>query len=142
MTHWPRRQLPACIIMQSWALVHGRAFGREGVDYPEAGPPQNLELGPVHPQDCEVCQREQPFRLVLSYRYERMWDVFGNLRGRSYLLVCEVCRTAYRIPRDTALRLAKLDREPIPFLHRYGCLLVWLTVIVVGLVGLVLERWK
>lgn len=98
-------------------------------------------MGPVHPQDCEVCQCEQPFRLVLSYRYERVWKVFGNLRGRSYVLVCDVCKTAYRVPRDTALRLAKLDREPIPFLHRYGCLLLWIAIFALAAAGVVLEGW-
>jgi hypothetical protein len=107
--------------------------------YPSAGGPQEHDLGPVHPQDCEVCQREQPFRLHLSYRYERMWLVFGNLRGKSYLLVCDVCKTAYRVPTDVALRLAKLDREPIPFLHRYGCLLLWLATLALAAAGVLLE---
>ncbi len=107
--------------------------------YPHAGGPQDHDLGPVHPQDCEVCQREQPFHLHLSYRYERLWLVFGNLRGRSYLLVCDVCKTAYRVPPKVALRLAKLDREPIPFLHRYGCLLLWLAILAVAAVGVLLE---
>jgi hypothetical protein len=106
--------------------------------YPSAGPPQEHDLGEVHPQECEVCQREQPFRLVLSYRYERLWLVFGNLRGRSYLLVCDVCKTAYRVPRDIALRLARLDREPIPFMHRYGCLLLWLAILALAAAAVVL----
>ncbi len=72
------------------------------VAYPSRGPAQDHDLGPVHAQDCEACGREQPFRLVLSYRYERVWIIFGNLRGRSYLLVCDVCKTAYRIPVETA----------------------------------------
>lgn len=109
--------------------------------YPSAGPPRERDLGPVHPQDCEVCGREQPFRLVLSYRYERLWLVFGNLRGRSYLLVCQGCQTAYSVPRDVALRLAGLGREPIPFLHRYGCLLLWLALLALAGAAVVLERW-
>lgn len=109
--------------------------------YPSSGPPQERDLGPIHPQDCEVCQREQPFRLVLSYRYERVGLLFGNLRGRSYLLVCDVCQTAYRVSRDIALRLANLDREPIPFLHRYGCLLLWLAILALAAAGIVLKGW-
>lgn len=109
------------------------------VAYPRRGPAQDLDLGPVHPQDCEVCNCEQPFRLVLSYRYERMWIIFGNLRGRSYLLVCDVCQTAYRVPVETALRLAKLDREPIPFSHRYGCLLLWLLFLTLAMAGMALQ---
>lgn len=107
--------------------------------YPGRGPREEHELGPVHPQDCEVCNREQPFHLVLSYRYEHVWEVFGNLRGRSYLLVCDECKTAYRIPPDIALRLGNLDREPIPFMHRYGCLLLWLAILVLAVVSMVVE---
>src|SRR5262249_54794292 len=109
--------------------------------YPSRGPAQDLDLGPVHPQDCEACGCEQPFRLVLSYRYERLWLLFGNLRGRSYLLVCDVCQMAYRIPVETALRLARLDREPIPFLHRCGCLLVWLALLSLAIAGVLLRGW-
>jgi hypothetical protein len=108
---------------------------------PSAGHPQERDLGPVHPQDCEVCQCERPFRLVLSYRYERVWLLFGNLRGRSYLLVCDECKTAFRVPTETALRLAKLDREPIPFLHRYGCLLLWLVLIALAVVTVLRQGW-
>jgi hypothetical protein len=113
--------------------------GKIVVLYPSAGPPQVRDLGAVHPQDCEVCQCEQPFRLHLSYRYERVWLLFGNLRGRSYLLVCDVCKTSYSIPRDVALRLARLEREPIPFLHRYGCFLLWLAFLALAAASVLLE---
>ena len=101
---------------------------------------KDIDLGLVHPQDCEVCQREQPFRLRLVYCYEHLFFVFGNARRESYALVCEVCGTPYRIPRDVAFKLGRLDRDPIPFLQRYGCMVLWLIFLVVALVGVILEQ--
>jgi hypothetical protein len=87
---------------------------------------EDMDLGPIHPQDCEVCHRQdQPFRLRLVYRYEHLWFVLGNLRALSYLIVCENCGTRFRIPRATGRKLLLSDRDPIPFLRRYGCLLVF-----------------
>jgi hypothetical protein len=96
-------------------------------------------FGPCSPQDCEVCGSEQPFHLRLTYLYERLFVVFGNARNRSYLLVCDTCGTASRIPARTALKLAGLARDPIPFLHRYGCLLLLVVVLVVALVSWMVE---
>lgn len=102
--------------------------------YPSAGPPQEIDLGPVHPQDCEVCQCEQPFRLRLNYTYERMYVIFGNVRSKSYFLVCEECATPHRVSTADALKLGRLSREPIPFMHRYGCLLLAVMLVLVGIV--------
>jgi hypothetical protein len=109
--------------------------------YPIAGSPQEIDLGPVHPQDCEACQREQQFRLHLSYRWEHVYFVFGRVRRKSYLLVCEVCQAAYRIPPAVALRLAGLDSEPIPFLHQYGCLLLWAAITILAIFSFMAEAW-
>ncbi len=100
---------------------------------------EDLDLGPVHPQDCEVCQKEQPFRLHLLYRYEHVFFVFCNARAKSYVIVCQVCGTSYSIPRATALKLGRLEREPIPFLRQYGCLLVFLVVILAAFTSAVLR---
>jgi len=109
--------------------------------YPSAGSAE-VELGPVHPQDCEVCGREQPFRLVLTYRYERLFGVFGNVRGRSYLLICDVCGTAWGVPAAAALKLARLRRDPIPFLHRFGCLLLFVALLVLAVVSWLAEALR
>ena len=81
--------------------------------YPSRGVGR-VELGSVLPQDYEVCAEVQQFSLRLEYRYEHLWFVFGNLRAKSYLLVCEVCRTPYRIPDEAAYRLGGFHRDPIP----------------------------
>lgn len=99
---------------------------------------ENIDLGPVCPQDCEVCQKEQPFRLGLLYRFEHLFFVIRNARALSYVLVCEECETVYRIPRRVAFKLGGLDRDPIPFWQRYGCLVLFLIFLVVAFVGVIL----
>jgi hypothetical protein len=94
-----------------------------------------IDLGPVPPQDCEACGCEQPFRLCLLYAYERILVIFGNLRGRSYLLICEVCGTPYEVPPEVGRKLARLQRDPIPFLHRFGCLLFIGCVVILTILG-------
>jgi hypothetical protein len=100
---------------------------------------EELDLGPVHPQECEKCNQVQPFRLRLVYRYEYLYVVFGNVRRQSYLLVCEVCGSAWRIPAKIAWKLARLERHPIPFMRRFGCLLLLLVIITLALVSWLAE---
>jgi hypothetical protein len=88
----------------------------------------DLDLGPIHPQDCETCGVDRPFRLRLSYQYEHLFGL-GNLRRKSYVIVCDECKTAYRVTRQQAFRLGNLTREPIPFITRYGCMLVFLPIL-------------
>jgi hypothetical protein len=65
--------------------------------------------------------------------------VFGNVRGRSYLLVCDTCGTPWRIPPAAAYELGRLACDPIPFLHRYGCLLLFLALLVAAVVSWMVE---
>jgi len=112
--------------------------------YPKRGG-NEIDLGPVHPQDCEVCQKEQPFHLLLVYRYEHLFNVLGNVRSQSFVLVCEVCKTSFRIPKKIAYKLGHLDHNPIPFHQRFGCLLFFLFIIVIAIIGIIVEnkglRW-
>ncbi|QJW93772.1 hypothetical protein [Frigoriglobus tundricola] len=94
---------------------------------------EELDLGPVHPQDCEVCNKaDQPFRLRLVYRYDHVWFVLGHVRALSYVIVCGDCGTPFRIPRAAGRKLGRLAREPIPLLRRYGCLLVFSAFVLIA----------
>lgn len=109
------------------------------IPYPKRGG-NELDLGPVHPQDCEVCQKEQLFHLLLVYRYEHLFRLFGNVRSQSYVLVCDVCKTSFRIPKDVAWKLGRLKQNPIPIHKRFGCLFLLLVIIVLAVIGLILEQ--
>ena len=101
---------------------------------------EEVDLGPIHPQECETCQQEQPFCLRLLYRYEHLFFVFGNTRAKSYVIVCEVCDTAYRVPRNVAWKLGHLERNPIPFMRRYGCMMFFLWVLLLAAIGVLLGK--
>lgn len=115
-----------CVLSESFMIIFGTR--KEDVD-----------LGPVHPQDCEVCNKQdQPFRLRLVYRYDHVWFVLGHVRGLSYVIVCENCGTPFRIPPAAGRKLGRLERDPIPFLDRYGCLLVFSVFILLATLAVVL----
>jgi hypothetical protein len=97
-----------------------------------------IDLGPVHPQDCEVCVKEQPFHVLLVYRYEDVFFIFGNVRNQSFVLVCDECGTSFRIPPKTAYKLARLKRNPIPFHQRFGCLVLLICIIIIATIGVIL----
>jgi hypothetical protein len=101
---------------------------------------EDIDFGPIHPQDCEACGTEQPFHLRLLYRYEHLFFIFGHARGKSYVMVCQVCGTAYRVPRVVAWKLGRLNHEPIPFLRRYGCLMVFAAFLLIATLGVFLAR--
>ena len=101
---------------------------------------EEVDLGPIHSQECETCQKEQPFRLRLLYRYEHLYFIFGNARAKSYVIVCEGCDTAYRVPQKVAWKLGHLDREPIPFMRRFGCLMVFVVFFLVAAAGVLLGK--
>jgi hypothetical protein len=109
---------------------------------PGTGPPQEIDLGEIHPQDCEECGQEQPFRLRFSYRYDHLFFVFGMMRARSYLVVCDVCQTPYRIPPEMARRLKPMGPDPVPFMHRYGCLVLCGIVSVLALIGMAVDAFQ
>lgn len=108
------------------------------IPYPKRGG-NEVDLGAVHPQDCEVCQKEQPFHLLFVYRYEHLFHLFGNVRSQSYVLICEVCKTSFRIPKDVAWKLGRLNQNPIPLHQRFGCLFLLLVIITVAAIGVILD---
>jgi len=62
----------------------------------------------------------------LQYEYDHVYYVFGLLRSRKYLLLCDVCSRGETLDRSEFERA--LERVPVPFMHRFGC------VVFVGLV--------
>jgi hypothetical protein len=66
---------------------------------------------------CSRCESEQSTSLILRYLTYNNLLVFS----RSYLLVCNGCRGEVRVSRKQAE--AGLERSPMPFGHRYSCLI-------------------
>ena len=77
---------------------------------------------PEGEQMCPVCERVRPFSLLLRYEYQHCYFVFGLVSSREYYVVCDVCQRGERVRRKEIE--PTLERIPIPFMRRYGCLLL------------------
>jgi hypothetical protein len=89
-------------------------------------------------QDCPVCKCKRRFVLVLRYEYAHFYWMFGRVTSRRYFVICDACEYGYEVNREEIE--AELVRIPIPFLHRYGCLLWILGFIFLLACGLLAER--
>ena len=86
------------------------------------------DLGVVEHRHCSTCEKERPFKLLLQYRYGHLYYLRW-VTQKTYHLACDVCRRGWAL--KAADVEAKLEKNPIPFMTRYG----W--TILVGLVGIV-----
>ena len=79
---------------------------------------------------CPVCQGNQPFRVLLNYRYAHLWYLFSWITSRQYVCQCTRCNNSRVVePSAVADKIGKTD--PIPFMRRRGWL-VGLGVVVAG----------
>jgi hypothetical protein len=78
----------------------------------------SVELGIVEHRDCEVCENERPFKLLLQYRYAHLYWVFCWITMRKYLLLCDVCYRGWEL--NTAEIEKTLSKDHIPFIRRWG----------------------
>ena len=70
---------------------------------------------------CPVCQGNQPFRIMLTYKYAHLWYLFSFITSRQYVRQCTRCNNGQVVEqRAIADRLGKTD--PVPFMRRRGWL--------------------
>jgi hypothetical protein len=81
----------------------------------------SLHLGVVENRQCETCEKERPFILLLNYRYFGFYWLLNWVTHKEYVLVCEVCSRGWAL--DTKTVESSLQKVPIPFRHRYSGLL-------------------
>lgn len=93
-----------------------------------------INLGRLESRRCDTCERERPFNLILQYRYFGLYWVFNMVTERKYMLLCDICSRGWELNIKEVQK--SLKRVPIPFMHRYGCLLLAAVPI-----GLVLLAW-
>lgn len=87
-----------------------------------------VRLSQVEPRHCQTCERERPFSLVLHYTYEHLWFIFAYVSKKQYMLLCDYCSQGQELEADQVEE--QLGRVPIPFMHRFGC------VVLLFLIGL------
>jgi len=79
---------------------------------------------------CPVCKGNQPFRILLAYRYAHVWYLFSWITSRKYISQCARCNNGHVVePGTIADKLGKSD--PVPFMRRRGWL-VGAAVLAIG----------
>jgi hypothetical protein len=75
------------------------------------------DLGQVELRQCPTCDKERPFKLFLQYSYNHVYYLRW-VKERKYHLACDICRRGWELdPKETE---AKLEKNPIPFMTRFG----------------------
>jgi hypothetical protein len=77
----------------------------------------NADLGQVELKHCEICEKERPFKLLLQYRYAHLYYLRW-VTEKKYHLACDICRRGWEL--KSADVEQKLEKNPIPFMTRYG----------------------
>jgi hypothetical protein len=68
---------------------------------------------------CEQCRLEQPCSARLDYTIRHFWYVCRWVTGKEYTAFCDVCRNRIGLL-DPKIVEAKLKKNPVPFLDRWG----------------------
>ena len=85
-----------------------------------------VDLGRDAFRVCPKCAKIQPFRDALQYRCIALYYVFGVTEHKRYLSICQVCKSRIDLKKDEIQ--PSLERAPIPFLDRFGCLSLMLAI--------------
>jgi hypothetical protein len=83
-------------------------------------------------QECSYCGCKQRFSLLLRYEFTHAYFIFAFVTSRRYFVTCDECQRGYEV--DRAETEPTLERIPIPFLRRYGCLLGLALVMILTLI--------
>ncbi len=86
-----------------------------------------VHLGWLPPAHC--CNTERPFSFVLQYDFGHLYFLFGYVKHREYLRICDCCGQTQLL--ETAAVEYDLGHVPIPFMRRFGCLVLIVLVFVV-----------
>lgn len=81
-----------------------------------------VNLGTVEEKHCQVCEKDQSFGLILQYRYWGLYWIFNFVTKKQYTLVCDVCQRGWTL--DKSEVEDNLDAVPIPFMRRFGLLVL------------------
>ena len=91
---------------------------------------QALSLGAADSRRCEVCEQTRPFSLLLQYRYFHVYYLFRAVVEKQYLLLCDTCNRGWQLDKNQVE--ARMEKSPIPFMHRFGCLVGLGALLIIG----------
>lgn len=76
------------------------------------------DCGVAAHKNCETCEKERAFHVLLEYRYWGIYWIFNLITSRQYWLLCEICHRGWQLDRKEVE--PELGQPNIPFMHRYG----------------------
>lgn len=81
-----------------------------------------LLLAPAGEQNCEICERDRTFHVVLQYRVWGLYWIFTFITKKEYMVLCEICERGWGLDAvEIEERLKDVgEKSPIPFMHQYG----------------------
>ena len=85
-----------------------------------------VDLGEGETRPCPTCEKDRPFKVILQYKYAHLYYLRW-VTEKKYHLACDVCHRGWELKAEDVE--AKLEKNPIPFMTRYG----W--AFLVGIVG-------
>ena len=88
-----------------------------------------MPLGEAGMKSCNRCGDFRPFRAGLSYRYFRLYFIFGVITKKTYFIACNVCGQAMLLDKQQVE--SALVKNPAPFMDRWGLAIFGLGVVTV-----------
>ncbi len=79
---------------------------------------KSAPLAELGTRSCPHCAAWQQFRAHVKYTYIHLYWIFGMVVKRQYLVACDHCDRGTLVRRDEIG--VPLERDPIPFHHRWG----------------------
>ena len=78
---------------------------------------ESADLGQDEQRHCATCEKERPFKIFLQYRYAHLYYLRW-VTEKKYHFACDICRRGLELKAaDVEL---KLEKNPIPFMTRFG----------------------
>jgi hypothetical protein len=101
-----------------------------------------VQLGEAGTRPCRACRQGRPFLLLLEYGYLHLYEVFGLVTWRRFLLVCQHCGNSWKAEPDEVPDAKHLARTTIPFFRRWGCLIFLLLAVIGFAIFAALLEWN
>ena len=92
-----------------------------------------VNCGSAGSHHCEVCEKERQFNLILQYRYWGVYWIFNFITEKQYLLLCDICSRGWELNNEEVE--SDLEKVPIPFMRRYGCLTLIGGIVAIGIIS-------
>src|SRR5271166_5306648 len=86
---------------------------------------RSLQFTLEKPKRCEHCGLEGERLLVIEYDYSHIFWVFKGLKNKVSTLICLRCTADEQLDKaGERAAFAELGRNPIPFMDRYGAVVL------------------